>query len=277
MDDARGLGLQSGMVTASDKAFDLLELITTAPTPLGLGEVVRMSGLKHATVRRSLLGLARQGLVHQNDKRAYVPGLRLLDLTALALDHLDLAREAEKVLRELCNTVPGTVTLAVYSEKHLAVALSLVSSEPYRVAGRGLAFAGLHATAAGKAVLAHLSRPDADWVLGPNPLPRYTPHTITKREILSAQLATIARRGFALNDQESLLGVRCLAAPVWNHLGRPTATVSVAVAVSQVSLAELGRAAGDVCRAAHVITDRIGGSPAVALPASDILAPSMEA
>ncbi len=248
-------------VTATDKAFELLALISAAPRPQRLLDVVKASGLKQATVRRSLVGLARQGLVRQDARKAYLPGLHILDLAAVALDRMDFAAEAEGALRALSVDVPGTITLALYRDRQLSIASTLASSEPYRVAGRGIESTGFHATAAGKAIIAHLPPPDVGWLLGPGPLPRYTPHTITAVEVLLQELAHVAARGFAINDQESRIGVRCLAAPIWNHLAHPMGAVTVTVAASQCTVDELIPSAAVVRSAAAAISSSMGGLP----------------
>ena len=247
-------------MTATDKAFELLDFIVGAENPPGLLQLVEMSALKKATVRRSLIALVQQGFVRQDSQRRYHPGLRPLDLATVALDSLALAFEARDVVDALCDQVSGTLTLAEYADGQLKVLLTLASSDPYRVAGRGLESTGFHATAAGKAILACLPRPDVRWALGPEPFPLYTPNTLMGFDALDSELKQIADQGYALNDEESRLGVRCVAVTIRNHLNRPAAVLSVSVATSQASIEDLHRAAHPLLLAAHAISDRIGGS-----------------
>jgi DNA-binding IclR family transcriptional regulator len=249
-------------VTANDKAFDLLDFIVDAKEPPGLTQLVQMSALKKATVRRLLLGHMRQGFVRQDSQKRYLPGLRLLDMAAVAFDSLDLVSEAREVVEGLSDQVPGTLTFAVYADRHLHVALSLASSDPYRVAGRGLGSTGLYATAAGKAVLAFLPPPDVGWLLGPGPWTRYTPNTIGDVDSLAHDLTQVAQCGYALNNEESRLGLRCLAVPIRGHLGRPVAVISISVATSQTSVEDLRQATEPMLFAADTISARIGGPPA---------------
>ncbi|MFQ6331753.1 IclR family transcriptional regulator [Nocardia sp. CWNU-33] len=246
-------------MTANDRAFDLLRAVVAAPSPQGLGELVVSSGLTKPTVRRLLVALDRLGFVRQDAKRRYVAGAGILDLAAAALERIDLAGEAQEVLAGLRTTMAGTVALSEYVDGRLVVVSTLAPNGPYKVAGRGVTNTGLHATATGKAVLAFLPAADTVWLLGNNPLERYTEHTLADITALRGQLREIAGLGFAINDQESRAGVRCIAAPVRNHLARPVAVVSVSVAAAQVSVAALCKHSAQLMEAADAISDGIGG------------------
>ncbi|WP_031469487.1 IclR family transcriptional regulator [Sciscionella sediminilitoris] len=246
-------------MTANDRAFDLLEMIIESPEPRGLGELVSASGLTKPTVRRLLLGLEGQGFVRQDAQRRYVVGARVLDVAATALGNVDLVADSQGVLSDLRSRLSATVTLSVYADRQLHPAATLAPNAPYKVAGRGVAATGLHATAAGKSVLACLSDADVGWLLGTGELERYTAGTVTDPGELRAQLGEVLRRGYAVNDEESQPGVRCVAAPVRNYLSRPMAAVSVSVAASQGGGEWLTEQGSLVAAAADEIGSWFGG------------------
>jgi len=236
-----------------------LDVIVESPTSPSLTELVTASGLTKPTVRRLLLGLAAQGFVRQDQFRRYTAGARLLDVAATALERYDFPNESQDALQSLQDAVAGTVALAEYTDRQLSVAATLTPATPYKVAARRIGSVGLHASAAGKTILAFLPRADVHWLLGSAPLTRYTANTLTTVDDVLSELREIAGRGYAINNEESQLGVRCVSAVVRNHLALPVAAVSVAMASSQSSLGHARREAVKVVAAADTITRRIGG------------------
>jgi DNA-binding IclR family transcriptional regulator len=238
-------------VSANDRAFELLNAVLGAPAPPGLIELVSSSGLTKPTVRRLF--------VRQNEQRQYVPGAKILDLAATALERIDFATEFADILAALPVRVPATVTLSVYADRRLLTVSTLSSNRPYRVAGRSASSFGLHATAGGKAILAYLPDADVNSLLCAEPMESYTKNTLIKPADLRKALADTARRGYALNDEESQCGVRCIAVPVRNHLAHPAAVLAMSVATSQVSLTVLRKESHDLIGAADAISEAIGG------------------
>ncbi|WP_251330945.1 IclR family transcriptional regulator [Haloplanus pelagicus] len=88
-------------------------------------------------------------------------------------------------------------------------------------------FVGLHATAAGKAILAHLPDGRVDEIISQHGLTAYTPRTITERDALFEELSTIRDRGYAINDEERIMKQRAVGVPVLNPAGDPLGAFSV--------------------------------------------------
>ncbi|MET4433210.1 IclR family transcriptional regulator [Mycolicibacterium sp. 624] len=246
-------------MSATDRAFTLLDMIVGSSEPRGLSDLVRSSGLTKPTVRRLLVLLSDLGYVRQNDAKQYLPGAKSLDLAARAMTRIDFADEFTDVLAGMRVRVPATLALNVYGDHRLATVATLTSHSGYRVAGRSVSAVGLHATASGKAILAHLPRPDVEVLLTADVLPAYTSTTTTDVEKLRLELREVASRGYAINDEESQRGVRCIAAVVRNYLGHPVAAVSMSVAASQVSVAVLRRESPELIRTADEISAALGG------------------
>jgi DNA-binding IclR family transcriptional regulator len=93
----------------------------------------------------------------------------------------------------------------------------------------------LHCTSVGKVFLAYLPEPEQSHLLNRIKLTRRTKRTIVSRAALRTELERIRRRGFGMDDEEIEPGLRCVGAPVFNHIGQITAAISVAGPVFRVT------------------------------------------
>jgi DNA-binding IclR family transcriptional regulator len=114
-------------------------------------------------------------------------------------------------------------------------------------------------TALGKALLAH-SAPSLLAEVGATGWARRTPNTLQSLTDLEAQLVAVRENGYALDDEESDLGLRCAAAPIFNHAGLPIAAISVTTLSSRVTSEALRQLGFELGQAAHGITLTLGGT-----------------
>jgi IclR family acetate operon transcriptional repressor len=95
----------------------------------------------------------------------------------------------------------------------------------------------------------------------PAALHRYTEHTLTTRESLVAELAASRTRGFAIDDEEHAIGLRCVAAAIYDELGRPWAALSLAGPTSRFTRARIDALGALVRDTAHEVSLALGGEP----------------
>jgi IclR family KDG regulon transcriptional repressor len=246
-------------VTAIDKAFNLLDILARERRPLGLTEVVNASGLPKPTARRLLLGLQGQSFVMQNSEGKYEFGNAVIDLASRSVRHLTLAEESRSILAALRANVTGTISLGRFTDHDLTTITQLdASSSAFLVSPTSSA--PLHATAAGKAVLAFMPRPDVERLVAGR-MEAVTSRTVTDLEHLLQELEVVRARGYAIEDEEAQEGVRAISVPIRTYAHRPVGAVSVASAAKLVSIPELTRMAPYVVAAGDNISARIGGAP----------------
>jgi IclR family acetate operon transcriptional repressor len=115
------------------------------------------------------------------------------------------------------------------------------------------------ATAVGKAMICHLSREEVQEIAGLHPLRQVSPRTIVTLPHLFEELTAIRRRGYAIDDEEHAVGVRCVAAPVFSATGEVVAAIGLSGTVSQLNddyLPSLGKI---VQTAALKLSAQLGG------------------
>jgi DNA-binding IclR family transcriptional regulator len=154
------------------------------------------------------------------------------------------------------------VQLAVLD--HLSVLYIRIreSRQAVRMSSSVGARAPAHCTSVGKVLLAHQPAEIVKQVID-NGLTRYTQNTIIAPEALLEELASIRSRGYAIDDEEIEVGLRCVAAPIRDHSGQVTAAISVAAPVQRMSKKNLQTTVPNVVAAADSISRRMGFLPSL--------------
>lgn len=213
-----------GTVQSVARAFALLEAIADEGSPRPLAELAAATGLAQPTAHRLLKTLQTLGYARQTGSRDYDLGAGLIALGTRAAP--PLAARAQPILRELEELSQETANLVVL-DGPMAV---YVAQQPSRHQMRMFTEVGRrvlpHSAGAGKAMLATLSEARVREIIAETGLPRFTDTTLTSSTALLSELRETRRRGFALDDGEHEVGVRCIAVAV------PGSTPPAALSVS---------------------------------------------
>ncbi|MFD2767900.1 IclR family transcriptional regulator [Micromonospora eburnea] len=197
------------------RGLTILEEFARAGRPLGLSELHTGTELPKSTLVRLLSVLQDLGyVIRVDDRPTYWLGQAVMPLADAYAEALDLSAYATTALTALAERTGQTANLGVLEGTDV-VHLTVV--EPERAlrfrATTGSRDGAFH-TGLGKVLLAHLGADALDAHLPPEPYPARTDRTVTRRTELERQLATIRRRGYAVDDGEGDLGVGCLAVPL---------------------------------------------------------------
>lgn len=223
------------------KSLGVLEALLEARSPLSSRQICARTGLPKATAFRIITNLLRSGyLVETND--GYWLGLKLLQLGALVEENLDLKQQALPFLDELLDRFNETVHLATLDTEFRVVYVD--KRTPRRAVGVMISRVGLavpiHCTALGKAMAAFRSEEEIRRLIRASGLKAYTPSTITDKRAFLRELGEIRSRGYAVDEGEHEIGVRCVAAPIRDKSGVVAAGVSVSVPDMRMSDPAIG-------------------------------------
>lgn len=203
---------RSAGVQSLDRAFGLLELLAEADGDLALSELATRSGLPLPTIHRIVRTLVASGYVRQLPSRRYGLGPRLIGLGDAASRML--GSWAQPQLAALVDAVGETANMAMLDGDavvYVAQAPSRHSMRMFTEVGRRVP---VHCTGVGKVLLAGLREADVRALLARTGMAAPTPHTITDPDALLRELDRIRRQGYAVDDAEQELGVRCVAVAV---------------------------------------------------------------
>ncbi len=214
----------NGGVQSIERAFDLLEMLADAGGALGLSELSTVSGLPLPTVHRLMRTLVSRGYVRQEASRRYTLGSRLIRLGEISSQML--GTWLRPFLAQLVRLTGETANLAMLDGDEVVYIAQVPSPHSMRMFTEPGRRVQPHCTAVGKALLAQLAPGEARTLLERDGMPAYTPATITDPDLLLAHLEVIRKQGYAVDEGEQEIGVRCFAVAV------PDAPGSLAISTS---------------------------------------------
>jgi IclR family acetate operon transcriptional repressor len=218
-----------------ERALDLLEALATADGEVAITALANRTGLHVSTVHRLLATLLRRGYVRQNpDTSRYYAGAKLATLAEGRSRYGELRLRARPILRTLTDATRETANLVVLDDTQAVYIETVPSPQVVRLFTAVGNRTPLHATGAGKALLAAMPGPRRDALLERLDLRSYTPRTVVDRAALRRTLEDVRDRGFAIDDEEYDEGVRCVAVVVGSP-GSPVAALSISAPASRLS------------------------------------------
>lgn len=220
-------------VQSVDRALDLLEALASSEAEVSITSLATRTSLHVSTVHRLLTTLLRRGYVRQNPETSrYFTGAKLTTLAESQSRFNELRLRARPVLRALTEQTRETSNLVVLDDTAAVYIETSASPQVVRLFTQIGNRVPLHATGAGKALLAWLSPDRRDALIDRLELRAYTLRTIDERPALRRALDEIRERGYAIDDEEYDDGVRCVAVPV-GPIGTPLAAISLSAPASR--------------------------------------------
>ena len=214
--------------TPALRLFSLLELMASRDQLFSLQALVDLTGLPKPTLHRMLMQLEGAGLLQrERDGRHYSTGLRLRRLAEHVLLNNSLHGARHAVLRRLVEEVGESCNLTVLSGSEVIYLDRVETAAPLRFYLHPGSRVPAHCSASGKLFLAQMSAAQRRRTLAGAPLERYTASTITDPEALEAEMARVRRDGYALDREEFLPGLLCVAVAVPGPEGRASLGVAV--------------------------------------------------
>jgi IclR family acetate operon transcriptional repressor len=249
----------AGSVQAIDRGLGLLEIIAGADG-LTLTDLSQRAGLAPSTAHRILSSLqAHQFVFHDEERGLWLIGVGAFEVGTAFLRNRRLAGIGRIVMHDLMEATGETVNLGIEDAGEVVFISQIESHSALRAFFRAGSRAPIHASGVGKTLLAEMPEARVREILYKRGLAKFTGRTLVAPATLFQELQVIARRGWAVDDEERNLGMRCVAAAIFNEYSEAIAGVSVSgptVRLTPERALELGPM---VKRAADEITASIGG------------------
>lgn len=259
--DLGGIDMKSNVITVQsvDRALLILDILQENPKGLGVTELSYQLEVSKSTVHRLLMSLLKKGFVKQDEEsQKYQLGLRLIELSQTVSDNLDIRKLASNFLYHLAKTTGETAHLVIMENNELVYIDKIESSETIRMFSNIGKRAPMHCTGVGKAILAFLPEEKIHQVIDEKGLQKFTEKTIIEKEAMLAHLQEIKKRGYSFDDEEHELGIKCAAAPIFNHNGEVVAGISVAGPIMRVDEEKLEKIASEVLIISKEISKLLG-------------------
>lgn len=252
-------GEGAAVVQALDRGIVLLKALARTDRAT-LTEIALGAGMAPSTAHRLLTTLEYHGVAEFDEaSQHWMIGVEAFRIGSSFIRRTSLVEAGRSVMHELMEETGETANIAIADAGDVVFVSQVECHDPIRAFFRPGTRGQMHASGIGKAILAELDRREVEAILARKGLPAFTPKTLTSPEALFADLAQARARAWAFDDEERTLGMRCLAAPIFNEHAEPIAGISISgpvVRLPDMRLAELG---ARVRRAAAAITERVGG------------------
>jgi IclR family acetate operon transcriptional repressor len=254
--DARDSGVQS-----VDRALSIIETLAEDDEGYRLSDLAVRTGLSTSTVHRLLATLeSRRFVQFDRAESKWHVGARAFTVGATFARRRNFSAQAVPYLRKLRDLTRETANLAVVDDEFIVVLTRMESREIMRsltqVGGR----VAMVASGVGKAVLATYSNDDVGAIIQHHGMPRLTEKSIVRPGDLFRELEKVRRQGFAIDDEEACMGLRCIAAVVYNDCAEPLAAISVSGMTSRLTDERLPMLGQTVREVAAELTVALGGA-----------------
>jgi len=248
-------------VKALDRALRLLKALARDDR-MTLSELTHESGITPSTAHRLLMSMQSHGIVAFDEAmQHWTVGVESFRIGSSFVRRTNVVQAGRRVMRDLMEATGETANMAIADGADVIFISQVESNESIRAFFRPGSRRPMHASGIGKALLSEMRDAEIGEIIREKGLPPFTPNTIVTADALFADLERTRRRGWAFDDEERNIGMRCLAAPIYNAFAEAVAGISISGPTVRMGDDRLGELGPLVKRAAADITVAIGGSP----------------
>ena len=242
------------------RAMTLLERLSLFPEGLSLTDLSQQLGMPSATVHRLLSTFEEMGYVeHDSAIGLWSIGLKTFSVGSAFLNRRDFIATSRPYMRRLVEQFGETVNLGVLDDGEVVYVGQAQSSEMMRMIVKLGSRAAIHSTGVGKTLLASLSEKGVAKILQRKGLERFTNHTIDNPTDLRNELSNIRKIGYALDDEEQAIGLRCVAASIFDENGIALAGLSISGPKARMTNSRITDLGAATRQMADEVTLAIGG------------------
>jgi IclR family transcriptional regulator, KDG regulon repressor len=250
---------RENMVKSVSRALDIIDIVSLEKDGLGVTEIAKQMDINKSSVYRILSTLVRYGYMEQDEETSrYKLGYKFLEMSSKLLESIDLRKEVKPYLQELEKETNEVIHLVVYDQGEVIYIEKLEGTETLRMHSKVGKRAPMHCTAVGKAILAHLPSNVVLDILERKGMPRHTDKTITDQDEFLKELAQVKQKGYALDLEENEYGIRCIAVPIFDHVGRVIAAVSVSGPTIRMTDERIEQLQARMLQIGKQISERLG-------------------
>lgn len=247
-------------VRALERALDILDAFTLVTPELSITKLAERTGLPKSTVIRLVSILVeRRYLERPADSESVRIGVRAFEVGSVYIQSTSLETEARPIMARLAEQTGQTANLGILDSRdvvHLAVAAPDRPLRYWATIGKREA---AHYTGLGKVLMAALSDDELDRFFRAGTLARKTAKTLADPAALRTDLELTRARGYGVDDEESNVGIYCIAAPIVDHEGTVIAAISISGSKAEFTAALTPTYIDAVRQASQDISGRFGG------------------
>lgn len=250
----------SGGVQSLTRGLTLLEQLAESEGGISLTEISQLTALAPSTAHRLLNTLADMGFVFQApDSGLWYIGLKTYRVGCAFVSNRDFVGESHAYLRKLMEQSGETANLSIIDGTHVCFIAQVQCHEVMRMLVRLGSRLPAHASGSGKAILSALPEDELAIFFRESKLQKLTQKTTTDVDQLRLQFGAIRARGYSYDDEENALGLRCVAAPIYDEYSEPLGAISLAGPIARLTDERILKLGPLVAHIGREITEKLGG------------------
>lgn len=248
----------TGRVQSIDRAVAILECFSENKSELKLSEIVNKLDLNKSTVHGLLNTLKHHGFIDQDQEtQKYRLGLRFLIFSDLVISSIDVGNIASQVIERVCEEIEETVHIAMLDGLDVVYIGKMECNKSIKTSTKIGAKFPAYYTADGKIILCYMDKEKLNELL-PDKIKSLTTSTITDKQKILKKLEEIKDKGFAVDNEEVMQGLSCVAAPIINHTGAVKYSLSVTGPTVRMTEDKIKEYAKIIKEATNEISYKIG-------------------
>ena len=245
-------------VQAIDRAVAILKCFSEQRRELKLTDIADELGLNKSTVHGIITTLKHHGLIDQNEEnQKYRLGLYILELGDILISSMDIRNVASPIIKDICAKLEETVHLGALDNMDVVYIDKQESNQSMRIFTTIGTRNPAYCTGIGKAMLAYVDTETLVEQL-PENLERFTQNTLTEKAELLKELESIREKGYAMDNEERIEGLTCVASPVFDHTGKAKYSISVSGPTIRMTKEKIEETVKLVRESAAEISSRLG-------------------
>ena len=247
------------MVQSVDRALKILDLLKDREEGLGITEISHQMGIAKSTAHRLITTLEHHHYVKKTSENGvYSLGLKFIEMTQHVLETMDIVTIARPLLQKLTKETREISHLCMLDGDELVYIDKVESQSTIRIYSQTGRRAPMYCTGVGKVLLSYFPEHKLAKYLQSTELTAFTENTLTTPEEIKQELAATRAQGYAKDEEEHELGIRCVAAPVFNHLGEVPYAISVTGPTTRMTDERMKEIIPQVMHTANEVSRNIG-------------------
>ncbi|WP_371367842.1 Transcriptional regulator KdgR [Sporomusa rhizae] len=222
---------KNNTVNSVDKALAVLEALGRFGE-IGISDLHRELGFGKGTIHRLITTLRVNGYVEQTETEKYRMSLKLFEMGSKVVNRLGIREVAKPYMEQLAMATKETINLGIVDCEEVMYLDRIESPEPLRMGLEVGTRVPIYCSGLGLAIISNYTPAEINNLLtsivNKGRMTQCTENTVTDPEILKKRLQVFKEQGYSFEDEEIVIGLRCVAAPVFNFTGKVVAAVSIA-------------------------------------------------
>lgn len=216
------------VVQSVERTLSIVEVLSEFDEGLGLTEISEKVGLHKSTVHRLLFTLMVKSYVEQNEStNKYRLTLKLFELGSRKIEKMNIVTIARPILKELMEKTNEVIHLVVREGTEIVYIVKVESQNPIRMYSKIGKRSQVYCTAVGRSMLAYMTDKEVLNIWENSNIEKLTEHTVTDFHKFKDSINAVKEKGYAIDEQENEIGIRCTAASILDYKGEVCGAISI--------------------------------------------------